>query len=84
MKDLKTEFTEKNNQNTNRKMKYHIIRISSENEIYLTDYLRNEKYGIWSSNPEDWRDFSKKQAKDITHRLKQSGTTVRIEKDLGI
>jgi len=65
-------------------MKYHIVKITKENTTYLADYSRNGNYETWSDNVEDWREFGKKEAKDITHRFKLEGTDARLEKDIGI
>ncbi|GEM_PF-6001075 len=70
-------------------MKYHIVKItkgaSERLPEYLSDYSKEGSYEeIWSTDPEDWREFGKIEAKGVKKDLKSRGIEARVEKDLGI
>lgn len=70
-------------------MKYHILKItkgaSERLPEYLTEYSSvNFHEEIWSTDPGDWREFSKIEAKGVKKDLKSRGIEGRVEKDLGI
>ena len=70
-------------------MKYHIVKITKGASERLPEYLAeyssvNFNEEIWSTYPEDWREFGKLEAKGLKKDLKSRGIEVRVEKDLGI
>jgi hypothetical protein len=63
-------------------MRYHIINVSKRE--YLADYTGEQESTIWSVDPEEWREFGKKEARRIKNTLRDRGIHANLEKDLGV